>query len=218
MAYDEEEQLARIQKWWSENWKALAGGLVIGVGGILGWNAWQSHTEQKAEAASAIYSRVVTATDAGNVEEARTAREQLISDYRGTPYAAAASLQLAAAHVGQGELDAAADALQWARDHADDAAIARLAAIRLARVRWGQGDAEAALTLLDTDDGGQYRAVREELRGDILLEQGNRTAAYEAYSAAMTAAPRESRQLLQQKLDDLADAAPTAAPAEAADA
>lgn len=214
MAYDEDEQVQRIQQWWSENWKALVGGLVIGVGGILGWNAWQSHSEQQAQAASTLYAEVLSAADADNREAAISARDTLISDYSGTPYAVAASLQVAALYARQGELKPAAEMLGWARENAEDPAMARLAAIRLARVRWAQGDAEAALTLLD-DGGGHFRAVAEELRGDILLEQGERVAAHRAYSEALTAAPQESRELLQQKLDDLADVADSA---EAADA
>lgn len=206
MAYDEEEQVARIQQWWSENWKALVGGLVIGVGGIVGWNAWQSHSEQQAEAASALFAEVRSAADADNRDAALAARETLISDYSGTPYAVAASLQVAALHAAEGELEAAAGALRWASDNADDPAMGRLAEIRLARVRWAQGDAEAALSLLD---GGSENllAVTEELRGDILIEQGERAAAHRAYSEALAAAPQESRELLQQKLDDLADVA-----------
>lgn len=217
MAYDEDEQIDRLKQWWSENWKALAGGLAIGISGIVGWNAWQAHGEQKAEAASALFTQVIAATDAGDLPAAQSAREALTSDYSGTPYAVAGSLQLAAAHVQQGDLDAAAEALQWAREHAGDPAMGRLAAIRLARVRWAQDDAEAGLSLLGSNDTGDYRAVSEELRGDILLDQGERRAAFEAYSAAMTVAPGESRPLLQQKLDNLADAAPAdAEPAETA--
>jgi predicted negative regulator of RcsB-dependent stress response len=206
VAYDEDEQVQRLQQWWSENWKALVGGLVIGVAGILGWNAWQSHGERKAEAASALFAEVLSAADAGNREAALAARETLVSDYRGTPYAVAASLQVAALHARQGELEQAASALSWASEHADDPAMGRLAEIRLARVRWAQGDADAALALLE-GGSGHFRAVAEELRGDILIAQGERAAAHRAYSQALAVAPQESRELLRQKLDDLADVA-----------
>ena len=210
MAYDEDEQVERLQKWWSENWKPLIGGLVLGIGGIVGWNAWQAAQEPEAEAASNLFRNVVEALDAGRTDGATSAREALVADYAGTPYAVAASLRLAAARVEAGELDAAADLLGWARDHTDDPAMAHLATLRLARVRWAQGDADAALAMLDEEALGPFIAVGEELRGDILVAQGQRAEALAAYRRALSGAPPESRELLQQKVDDLADVAEVA--------
>ena len=47
----------------------------------------------------------------------------------------------------------------------------------------------------------------EELRGDIMLTQGDRAAARQAYQKAIEAGNEAAanRELLQQKLDDLAD-------------
>lgn len=207
MAYDEDEQIARFQQWWNENWKALVGGLVIGIGGILGWNAWQSYGEQQAETASLLFSEVIGALDAGNREVAEANRQTLIEDYRRTPYAVAASMHLAAAQALDNQFTEAAESLQWARDNARDPAMEQLATIRLARLRWAQGEPEAALSLLDEANAEHFVAVREELRGDILLDQGERAAAYQAFSNAFAAASQEARELLQQKLDDLADVA-----------
>ncbi|MBY8965805.1 MAG: tetratricopeptide repeat protein [Algiphilus sp.] len=206
MAYDEDEQQARFQQWWQENWKALAAGLVIGIGGIFGWNAWQSHQEQQAEVASTLFSEMSAAVDAGQLQKATELHQGLIDAHGGSPYAVAASMRLAAARASGGEFEAAAALLRWSKEHADDSALSQLAQLRLARVLWAQGDAEAALVLLD-QELGPYTSAAAELRGDILVAQDKRAEARSAYAQALASAPREARELLQQKLDDLADVA-----------
>lgn len=218
MAQDEEETIARLQQWWQENWKALVGGLVIGIGGIVGWNLWQSAAETRAMAASENYRQMIVALDAGNVEAARAVRDELVADYSGTPYAASSSLLLAARSVREDDLDAAAELLEWTRSKADDPAMRQLARLRLARVRWAQGDADAALQLINSDDQGSFVAAFEELRGDILVAQDDREGAFDAYVRAFAQTPQEARELLQQKMDDLADVARDDAPATDADA
>ncbi len=207
MAYDEDEQLARLHQWWLENWKALISGLAIGIAGIFGWNAWQSAAEERAEAASSLFSQFTTAVESDALSEAEGVRQALVENHGGSPYAVAASMRLAAARAGEGEYAAAAELLRWSRDNAEDDAMAELAGVRLARAEWAQGHAEEALSLLDAVDTTHYVAVAEELRGDILLSEGNRAEAHAAYERAFAASPQENRELLQQKLDDLADVA-----------
>lgn len=205
MAYDEEAQQERFQQWWQENWKALAAGLVLGVGGIFGWNAWQAHQEQQAEVASATFTDLTAAVDAGQLQKATELRQTLVDEHSGSPYAVASSMQLAAARARGGEFEAAGELLRWSKENADDKALAQLAQLRLARVLWAQGKADEALDHLGSDALGPYVAAGEELRGDILVAQDKRAEAREAYERALATAPRESRELLQQKLDDLAD-------------
>lgn len=205
MAYDEDAQQERFQQWWQENWKALAAGLVIGVGGIFGWNAWQSNQERQAELASAIFTEMSAAVDAGQLQKASELRQTLVDEHAGSPYAVASSMRLAAARARGGEFEAAGELLRWSKENADDEALAQLAQLRLARVLWAQGQADAALELLDEEALGPYVAAGEELRGDILVAQDKRAEARAAYERALASAPRESRELLQQKLDDLAD-------------
>lgn len=206
MAYDEDEQQERFQQWWQENWKALAAGLVIGIGGIFGWNAWQSHQEQQAEAASAVFTEMSAAVDAGQLQKATELQQNLVDAHSGSPYAVAASMRLAAARASGGEFEAAAGLLRWSKEHADDEAMRQLAQLRLARVLWAQEKVDEALTLLD-EPLGPYVAAAAELRGDILVAQNKRAEARSAYEEALASAPREGRELLQQKLDDLADVA-----------
>lgn len=207
MAYDEDEQIARVKQWWSENWKALAAGLALGLGGIVGWNYWQSAGEQRYEQASIAFSQFRQALDSGAAERAAEHYDVLTSNYRRTPYATAASLKLAATRVQEGDLDAASALLQWAVDNAGDDGLRALARIRLARLNIARGELDAAERLL-RPDAGAFAALKEEVRGDLALAQGDRAAAYAAYERALGLAEDMQRDTLRRKLDDLADAAP----------
>ena len=36
----DDEQVERIKKWWADNGSSVIAGLVIGIGGLLGWRYW----------------------------------------------------------------------------------------------------------------------------------------------------------------------------------
>ena len=50
--YDDEDQAQRLKQWWKENWKALAAGLLLGLGGIIGWDQYKAHGQAKSAEAS----------------------------------------------------------------------------------------------------------------------------------------------------------------------
>ena len=52
---NESEELLR--RWWSENWLWLVGGIVIGLGGLAGWQYWQKSRLQSAEQDEAAYTQ-----------------------------------------------------------------------------------------------------------------------------------------------------------------
>jgi len=44
---EREEQLRR---WWSDNWAWIIGGVALGLAVLGGWQYWQRHQQQSAEA------------------------------------------------------------------------------------------------------------------------------------------------------------------------
>lgn len=204
--YDDEAQAERLKQWWKENWMALAGGLVIGLAAIFGWEAWQSHTDSRNQRASHMYEDLKNALADSRREDAVRIGDALAGEYAATPYAAGAALFLAAEAVKSGDLDTALNRLRWVREHGSDEGLRQVARLREARVLWQQGQLDAALALLG-DDAGEFSALAEELRGDIRLAQGDRGAARAAYEKALAASADDSaaRAGLQRKLDDLAD-------------
>jgi predicted negative regulator of RcsB-dependent stress response len=202
--YDDEAQIEELKRWWKENWKALAAGLAIGLAGIVGWEGYQSFNQGRAEQASQMFEELKTALAAGQSEDAARLAGTLQREFSATPYATGAGLGLAAQAVEQGDLARAAEQLRWVHQHGYDDGMRQLAGLRLARVLWQQEQPDEALKLLDTD-AKAYAALYAELRGDILLSQGQPEAARAAYEQALQRlAPDADPQLLQRKLNDLA--------------
>lgn len=204
MAYEDEEQMEQLRRWWRENWMALAGGLVLGLGGIFGWEAWQSAKTREAEQASRIYEDFKKAA-AGKPEQATDLGKTLMQDFSATPYAAQAALLLAQMSAEAGDWAATGERLNWVIQHAGDSGLQKLARLRLARALWQQDKPQDALAQLEVKDEDAFASLYQELRGDILLSQNDRAAARSAYEKALElgAAPA-SREFLQRKLDDLA--------------
>ena len=187
---------------------ALAGGLAIGLAAIFGWEGWGAYQSQRAEKASRMYEDLKVAIQGARRDEAAAIGDALIKDYSGSPYASNAALYLAADAVKAGALDQALSRLQWVREHGADEGLRQVARLREARVQWQQGQADAALALLDGVKGAEFASLVEELRGDIRLAQGDRSAARAAYEKALTTIGEDDPALrsgLQRKLDDLAD-------------
>ena len=205
---DDEDDLERLKTWWKDNWIALVGGLVIGFGGIGGWEGYKRWRDGRAETASQMYEEMRRGLAEGKTEEAGVIADRLASEFASTPYAASAALSLAQTQAQAAQWGEAASRLRWVVDHADDQGMVQLARLRLARALFGQAKHDDALSAL-VGDAGEFASLVEELRGDIQLAKGDKAAARSAYEKALAAAEASAgnRPLLQQKLDDLAVAA-----------
>lgn len=204
--YDDEAQIETLKRWWKENWKALAMGLGVGLVGVFGYEQWQRHRSTTSETASQAYEDLKKALSADKADEAAAISARLYQDYAKTPYAANAALRMAAEAVEQNRLDDALKHLQWVGANAKDEGLKQLARLHEARVLWAQNKPDEALGRLEGETG-VYAVLFEELRGDIRLAKGDRAGARAAYEKALAAGGEAyaARELLQRKLDDLAD-------------
>ena len=202
--YEEEAQAEQLKRWWNENWKSLVAGLVLGLVVIVGWEAYKRYQLQQADQASQLYDDLKAALAAHKSDDAAALGEKLVKQFQRTPYAISAAFYLAQIAVEQNKLDDAAVRLQWVADQSKDDGLRDLAKLRLAKVLWQQKKTDDALKLLDGEHGG-YNALFAELRGDIKLSQNDRAAARTAYEQALASSEGPNRELLQRKLDDLAD-------------
>lgn len=216
--YDEYEQSEQVRKWLRENGLSIVVGVVLALALIFGWRQWQSHRAGHHAEAAGQYAALETALATNDSAKVDSAVNALEKDFADTPYAALGAAARANVAVGQGKLDDARKALQWAVDHSPASALHAVYQLRLARVELAQNQAQQALSLIETVPDSDYRATREELRGDALLKLGRGNDARTAYANALaalsaTAAPG-LRDALQMKLDNLAQAgAPAAASA-----
>ncbi len=207
--YDDEDQAQRLKQWWKDNWKALAAGLILGLSGIVGWDQYKAHQLARGAEAAKMFEDLKTALLADKAEEANSIANKLKTDFAKTPYAAQGLLRIAQHAVEKGRFDEALPPLAWVAANAEDKVLQPLATLRQARVLAQQGKFDEAIQLLDSKLDKSYTTLVQELKGDILLAQGNRKGARESFQKALTASDgaAANRETLQRKIDDLADAA-----------
>ncbi|EHH2420924.1 YfgM family protein [Vibrio parahaemolyticus] len=200
--YDtEEQQVEAIKDWWKENGKAVIIGAVVGLGGLFGWRYYQDTVIQASETASQSYTTAMNTLQEKGVD-AQSDVQAFIESNEVKEYSVLAALQLAKAQVEAKDFAAALEQLKWAQSNTKDAALSPLISYRIARIETEMGNFDAANTELGKVTDTAWAGRIAELRGDIALRQGDKDAAYVAYTEAQQAA--DASPTLQMKLDDLA--------------
>ncbi|MDF5082932.1 YfgM family protein [Vibrio parahaemolyticus] len=200
--YDtEEQQVEAIKDWWKENGKAVIIGAVVGLGGLFGWRYYQDTVIQASETASQSYTTAMNTLQEKGVD-AQSDVQAFIESNEVKEYSVLAALQLAKAQVEAKDFAAALEQLKWAQSNTKDAALSPLISYRIARIETEIGNFDAANTELGKVTDTAWAGRIAELRGDIALRQGDKDAAYAAYTEAQQAA--DASPTLQMKLDDLA--------------
>ena len=202
----DEETVEQIQRFWRENGISLVVTVVVAVGGVLGWRAWQDAQAAEIGAASASYSAWSEALLAGE-DEAKAAADALREAHPESAYVSLIGFQEAQQAVLAGDLDAARRALIGVLEAELPAAFHDVARMRLARLELASDDPAAALARPDAIAGSNDLVAALELRGDANVALGDLGAARSAYDAAIDAAERTGsagRPLLEMKRDDLA--------------
>ncbi|MCF9330526.1 YfgM family protein [Vibrio parahaemolyticus] len=200
--YDtEEQQVEAIKDWWKENGKAVIIGAVVGLGGLFGWRYYQDTVIQASETASQSYTTAMNTLQEKGVD-AQSDVQAFIESNEVKEYSVLAALQLAKEQVEAKDFAAALEQLKWAQSNTKDAALSPLISYRIARIETEMGNFDAANTELGKVTDTAWAGRIAELRGDIALRQGDKDAAYAAYTEAQQAA--DASPTLQMKLDDLA--------------
>ncbi len=203
---NEDDQVAALKKWWDENGTALVVGLVLVIGGIVGWRVYSDYDQGRNEAASSVYQRYLELRSAASRDEAalNAVTAELDGEYAGTSYQIFSLLHRAADAAGKPDLDAANDLLAKAVDQAGDQYLEDLARVRLARIQHAQGDDAAAISTLGGVKGAGFASYAAEIKGDVLFSQGKREEALSAYKAAAAIEGVDGeRPLLKLKIADL---------------
>ena len=200
----EEEQVEKLKAWLKENGLSIVLGIVIGIGGIGGYNYWVYYQETTAAEASSHYTRMMDALAAEDGAELQQHADILIAEYGSTDYALLARLALAKQAVEAADYDAAVTQLQQVVGSAGQQPLAYIARTRLASVQIQLERYDQALATLNVDFPDDFSALVDELRGDALAMQGNTDEAIAAYRNAQNAEPRPANpEFLRQKLNDL---------------
>lgn len=219
----EKEQIDQMRAWWSEYGNYVVGGIVIGIVIMVGINRFGSQTEAMQAEASVLYETVSEAVAEGDVDEAETAVDDLLTNYSSTVYPSQARLAIARLYMDRGRDQDAADALRAVVDYEGKSEIGLVAKLRLAKVLLYQNKPQEVVDLLTDRAVNAYSARFNEALGDAHVMLGNHADAQAAYQAALAdsaAAQTVDRTLLQMKIHDLPELAPepSAEDPEAADA
>ncbi|HEY7378217.1 MAG TPA: tetratricopeptide repeat protein [Steroidobacteraceae bacterium] len=216
----ESDQWERVKTFVRENGIAMIVGVLLGAGILYGYSWWSDHVTARSQAAAARYLDVLDALGRNDKARAIELTQQLQKDYAATPYVDQAQLALARMHVEHNELEDAARRLKDVADGSKDEQLRLVARERLARVQLAQGKADDALKTLEGAKAPAFTARYAEVRGDALLQKGDRAGALAAYREALAATEPgiTDTGLLQLKINDLATAEPaqasTATPAK----
>lgn len=204
--YDsEEEQLDALRRWWKENGLTVIVGLVVGLGGVFGWTAWQGYQQDQQEGASALYQRQANATASRDFPTADKAASELMEQYPSSGYAGLSALVMAKSAFEQGRTADAKRHLQGLMGSTGRLELKLTARLRLARIMLSEDEHDGALALLNADDLGTFEPAFDELRGDVFVAASDVAKAKQAYEEALNATddPSADRRRVQLKLNDL---------------
>ncbi|SFC67954.1 YfgM family protein [Pseudoalteromonas denitrificans] len=199
----EEEQAEAIKGFFRDNGIALAIGVVLGLGGLYGWRAYNQHTVDTTELTSDSYTKLVE--KAGQEGSSLLAdADTFIENNSGSSYAILAAFVTAKEAVDKNELDTAAEKLIWISTNTNNIEFKALAFTRLARIQLEQKKFDEALTTLGNTLPISFEATVAELKGDVYVAKNDLEQARKSYQVAVDAGGSENNTLLQIKLDNLA--------------
>ena len=183
---DSHEQGERVKIWLRENGSAIIMGLVLAFALMFGFKQWQAWQTSKRQQASAEYQVMLSFIEANNMDAAVPNYEVLKLDYPNSAYTSMASMMMAKARLQAGQVDLAATELMHAMENAQPEPMKIIARERLARLRLGQGETDAALELLDAAPSEEgFESQFAEIRGDAYLAKGQTEQAIESYRRAL---------------------------------
>nr|WP_267962232.1 YfgM family protein [Obesumbacterium proteus] len=193
-----------MRRFFIENGKALAIGVVIGIGALLGWRYWQSHQQAEMTGASQSYQQASEALTGGKADGVALAEKFI--EKNANNYGVLAALQLAQHEVDQKNFAKAEQQLAWAQGQTKDENLKSLIDLRLARVQLQENKLDDALKTLDLIKATGWVAMAQDIRGDVLVKKGDVKGAREAYSKGLASDASQSLQgLLRMKLNNLSN-------------
>lgn len=182
-----EEQDERAKKWLRENGPAIAIRIVLGLGGIYGYDEYRKHQQSQAEEASYAYGQILEVIQESDLTDITSQVETLTADYAGTPFASKAML-LKAKQLSLTDVDAAIEALDWVLENAEEQPVWHAANIRRAKMLLSkEGQAQSVIASLEKVDHEGYASHYLEVVGDAYVQLGEDEQAVASYQAAIDA-------------------------------
>jgi predicted negative regulator of RcsB-dependent stress response len=201
----EEQQEEAIKNYLKDNGNTIIAGLVLGLGGFVGFNYYQDNKlGQELALADSYQILVESSADDSNafIEQGQA----FVADNNKSSYASLTALALAKESAKYEDWSQVEKELLTAIENAPNEGIKAIATLRLARVQVQQEAYTEALTTLEQPIASSFVDQVEEIKGDAYLLQGKKDQARAAYQKAIAANGLDANPSLQMKLDDLAQA------------
>ncbi len=205
----DQQQAEQVKGWIRENGAFLVVGVVLGLGGLFGWNQWNQYQERKAEEASVVYETFLQAVRTKRLDRAEEGMTTLATGFGASPYADQGRLAMARLYLEQSKPDKAAEYLQQVAATAVSPEFRLIARLRLARVQVLQEKYDLALKTLADPGSKAFAPAFHDVRGDVYYAMGKRAEARSEYEQALNgdvAATVLDKTYVQAKLDDLGGA------------
>ena len=206
---EEQEQIDSLKTWWKMYGNLVTGLVMAGSLAVVGWQGWNWYQSGQSAQAAAIYGVLEQAASVGDAQKVKAASGELVEKFGRTAYASLGAMVAAKQSFDAGDLKTAKTQLAWVAENGKNEAR-DLARLRLAAVQLDEQAYDEALKQLEAAHAAAFDARFLELKGDVLSAQGKKAEARSAYKSAqekLADKQSASRELLQQKLDSLGEAA-----------
>lgn len=197
----EEQQVDAIKQFWKDYGTSIIVGAVVGLGGLYGWNYYSDHKILQAEEASEAFQNY--SSQAMSEQAMLSAAESFAQKHDQAGYQSLLDLIVAKTAVESQQFEKAEKVLTNVIANAPDKTIELVATLRLARVQAELGDIPKAMSTLALVTDPAFAAQRDELKGDLLVRQGEFEQAQLAYQAAVDNGGAQTSPALQLKLNNL---------------
>lgn len=201
-----DEQADLVRNWLKKYGVTIILGVIIGLSVVYGWRYWQQKQQVTTEKASIIYQQMLDNVAADDQQQTQVLAKNIIDNFPNSAYAAIAKLILAKLAIDKGDSASAVKYLSEVIADSHGTTFAQIARIRQARIFLAQMKYDEALKLLEKVDNKAYRALIDEVRGDIFVAQHNIAAARQAYQNALNSEPESKilKPVIVMKLNSLA--------------
>ncbi len=200
---DDHEREQAVRKWWGENWKSITLGVVIALGGLIGYRQYQSYELEKSQAQAYELYQLQTQLSLNN-SDAKDKATAFIKEHDDI-YGALLALDLSSVQIASGDYEAARSNVQFAAKHGGDL-IAPNAVLAEARLETQLKNYDKAHALINSIKSEAFAVEKAELSGDIYLQANDKDKARLAYKDAIELCKERKiaiNPLLQSKFDSV---------------
>ena len=213
---DAQQREEELHKWWQDNWKNIAGGVVLAIALITGMYMYRDYNQKKMyENAGDFYSNVISVNmaDAEGVEKVNS----FISAHNKDVYSQLAALSLAKQLVSEKKYQEAVDVLSKTVGAGKDTVIDDITRMRIARLNIELkkfDEAEKAIDSLSAKNAEAFNFAALSLKGDLRKAQGKNQEALALYDEALEkATSADDTTIVKMKRDSLKTTAGASVPA-----